>query len=168
MRALETRGVPYRAVEYDDALTSAEGVANVLGVPAGEVYKTLVMRRDTGKVLLVMVPGGREVQPKVLAGAVGARAVRMVTKVEAERLTGLRTGGIGALALLGKPFEVYLDEAAAALGRIYVNGGRRGVSLHLAVADLVRVTAAVMVPAAPSDAATVSEHASEGDLYGGE
>jgi Cys-tRNA(Pro)/Cys-tRNA(Cys) deacylase len=144
MRALDRRRISYEAYWYDESLTSAEGVAAALGVPADQVFKTLVLLRDGGSPILVMVPGNREVDLRVLAAAIGAKSVRMAPKSEAERLTGLQTGGIGALALLDKPFAVYLDASAQRHDAILVNGGRRGLNLRLAVADLVATTGAVL------------------------
>jgi len=69
----------------------------------------------------------------------------MAPKSEAERLTGLQTGGIGALALLGKPFPVYIDRLALGQKEILVNGGRRGLNLSVPVPDLIQLTGAQSV-----------------------
>lgn len=145
MRALEATGVSYEAAAYDPSITSAEGVAEALGVSPSEVYKTLVMARDGGDTLLVMVPGDRDVSPKILARSIGVRSVAMVAKRDAERLTGLQTGGIGALALLGRRFTVLIDRDALEREWIYVNGGRRGLNLRVPVAGLIRLTGAQVV-----------------------
>src|SRR4051794_22265420 len=142
MRLLDRRRIAYSAHEYDPSIRSAAGVADVLGVEAGQVYKTLVMQREAGTPLLVMVPGDREVEPRVLAREVGAQSVQMAPRHEAERLTGLQTGGIGALALLDRPFDVYIDADALARDTIFVNGGSRGLNLRMKVSDLVELTGA--------------------------
>jgi Cys-tRNA(Pro)/Cys-tRNA(Cys) deacylase len=72
----------------------------------------------------------------------------MAAKSDAERLTGLQTGGIGALALIGKPFDVYIDASALDQEHIYVNGGRRGLNLLVSVRDLLNVTGARLVSVA--------------------
>ena len=66
---------------------------------------------------------------------------------DAERLTGLQVGGIGALALMNKPFEPCIERAALQYEWILVNGGRRGLNLRVAVDDLIRVTGARVVDA---------------------
>ncbi len=71
----------------------------------------------------------------------------MATQREAEALTGLKVGGISALALLGRGFTIYLDASANALDTLYVSGGQRGVDLRLKVADLIAVTAATVIEA---------------------
>jgi len=102
-------------------------VAEALGLPASQVYKTLVVVRERGKPLLVMIPGDRELDLKRLAKAIGEKKLRMATHKEAESLTGLQVGGISALALLNRRFEVYIDRAATKLERVLVSAGRRGI-----------------------------------------
>jgi Cys-tRNA(Pro)/Cys-tRNA(Cys) deacylase len=94
-----------------------------------------------------MMPAPAVVDPRRLADSLGEKSVEMAPQREAERLTGLRVGGIGALALLGKPFDVCLERAALAHERILVNPGRRGVNIEVAVADLIELTGARLVDA---------------------
>lgn len=149
MRLLEQRGVAYQAFWYDPALHSAVAVAEALSLPPERVYKTLVVLRDPprGRPLLVMVPGPREADLRLLSRSLGEKALRMASRRDAERLTGLQAGGIGALALLGKGFEVYLDQTARELDWLLVNPGRRGVNVRLSVADLMSITGARPVAA---------------------
>jgi len=145
MRALDQEGVRYEVYTYDPTLMGAVEVAEALHVPPGQVYKTLVILRDGKEPLLAMVSGECEVDLRVLAQQIGCKSVRMAPKSEAERLTGLQTGGIGALALLGKPFPVYIDRLALGQKEIFVNGGRRGLNLSVLVPDLIQLTGAQSV-----------------------
>jgi Cys-tRNA(Pro)/Cys-tRNA(Cys) deacylase len=148
MRWLDQRKVAYQTHTYDDAAHhSAVEVAAMVGVRPEQVYKTLVMLRPRGRPLLVMMPAPAEVDPRRLAESLGEKSVEMAPQREAERLTGLKVGGIGALALLGKPFDVCLERGALAHERILVNPGRRGINIDVAVADLVRLTSARLVDA---------------------
>lgn len=155
MRALDARAVAYETVSYDPAIHSAQDAAAAYGAPPDEVYKTLVLLRERGRPLLVMVRGPAEVDLRLLARWLDEKSVRLAPQREAERLTGLLVGGIGALALLGKPFDVCLDRAALHHERIYVNPGRRGLNVRLRVQDLIRLTGAQLVdataPPGPSD-----------------
>ena len=148
MRFLDSRRIPYRVYTFPPEVHSADGVAEVVGLPPGHVYKTLVVVRPRGRPLLVMVAGDRELNLKRLAKAVGEKKLRMASYREAESLTGLQVGGISALALLNKRFEVYIDRAALALDEVLVSAGQRGINLGLKVRDLVRVTEAEAVAAA--------------------
>ncbi len=143
MRVLDRKKVSYKPVYFSPEIHSADGVAETIGVPASHVYKTLAVIRPRGKPLLVMVAGDRRLDLKKVAKAAGSKSVRMATYQEAESLTGLKVGGISALALLDKGFDVFIDRRALEMEKVFVSAGKRGVNLQLSVADLVRVTNAV-------------------------
>jgi len=147
MRALDQRKIPYETHTFSDTIRSADGVAATLGIPEAEVFKTLVALPEARgkKPMLVMLPASKELDLRRFARAVGEKSVRMASQREAEQLTGLKVGGISALALLGKSFTVFLDASATALDLLYVSGGQRGLDLHLRVADLIAVTGAAVV-----------------------
>jgi Cys-tRNA(Pro)/Cys-tRNA(Cys) deacylase len=152
LRLLETRGAVYVAKTYDPSgeFHSASEAAELLGAPLESVYKTLVVLREPtqkGKPILVMVRSDRELDLKLLAKALGEKKLRMATQREAESLTGLQVGGISALALVNRGFEICIDEPALALPKIHVSAGQRGVDLALGVADLVALTRAKTVRA---------------------
>ena len=123
-----------------------------MAVPPQQVFKTLVVMRPKGKPLLVIVPADREIDLRLLAAHVDEKKIRMATHDEAEALTGLQVGGISALALLNKGFDIYLDQPALDWEQIIVSAGKRGINLQVGVQDLLRVTRAKVVEAtaAPS------------------
>ena len=147
MRFLEAQGVQYAVLSFPDTIHSALGVAEYCGLLPAHVYKTLIVILSQGKPALVLVAGDREIQLKCLAQAIGEKKLRMATQKEAEAWTGLKVGGISALALSHRDFPVYIDRAAANLAEIIVSAGQRGVDVRLTVADLVRVTGALFVEA---------------------
>jgi Cys-tRNA(Pro)/Cys-tRNA(Cys) deacylase len=147
-RLLDQRQIPYSVFELPPEKHSAEETAELLGVPPEQVYKTLVVLRETKgkKPLLVMAPAGRDLDLKVLGQSLGGeKKLRMATQHEAEALTGLQTGGISALALLNKGFEICLDRSALALLSLHVSAGERGANLRLPVQALVALTRARLV-----------------------
>ncbi len=143
-RLLDSRKVDYTLFELDGDKHSAEETAARLGVPESHVYKTLVVLRETprSKPMLVLMPAGSELDLKALASALGEKKLKMATQAEAERLTGLQVGGISALALLNKGFEIYLSDSARALPSLHVSAGDRRANLRLSVADFVALTGA--------------------------
>ncbi len=145
MRVLEGRKIPYEAVTYPETERDATVVAQHLGVPAGQVFKTLVVVRERGKPFLVLIPADHQLDLKAFAKAVGEKKVKMATHTEAEALTGLQVGGISPLALLNKGFAVLIDAAAREYDEIYVSAGRKGTNLRVPVEGLVRVTKARVV-----------------------
>ena len=144
MRILDARHIRYAAFTYDDSIHSGVGVADALGVAVGQVFKTLVVLRDRGRPLLAIIPSDRELDLKRIAAAAGEKRVRMATQREAEAKTGLLVGGISALALLDKGFDVFLDESARRFDELYVSAGQRGINLRLRVDDLIAVTKATV------------------------
>lgn len=150
MRILEQHKVSYTVREFPETIHSADGVADFFDLPHDVVYKTLVVLpvdKSGAKPMLVVIAGSRELDLRKLAAAVGQKKVQMAPHKEAERLTGLQTGGISALALLHKNLAVYLDQPALALERILVSAGKRGVNLELLVQDFIRVTKAKIIEA---------------------
>jgi Cys-tRNA(Pro)/Cys-tRNA(Cys) deacylase len=157
MRMLDKHHVAYITFTYPDTIHSANEVASLLGVPAENVFKTLVVLADEKRHLLIMVPGNHELDLRLVARAVGAKAARMAPQREAERLTGLKVGGISPLALLDKHFEIYLDASGEKLDELYINGGQRGINVRLRVTDLLAVTGARVIQATPSAANDLSD-----------
>jgi Cys-tRNA(Pro)/Cys-tRNA(Cys) deacylase len=149
MRVLDARGVPYEVITYPDTIHDAVEVAQYAGLPADHVYKTLVVQADDPgfKPMLIMIAADTSLDLKKVAQAVGAKKTHMARHADAEKMTGLKVGGISALALLNKGFEIYIDEWATLLGFIAVSAGQRGFNIKLGVDDLLRVTAAQVIDA---------------------
>jgi Cys-tRNA(Pro)/Cys-tRNA(Cys) deacylase len=149
-RLLDSRKIAYTTAEYDGAqFHSADEVAHLIGVPVERVYKTIVvLREEKGKKpLLVMVAADREIDLKKLAASVGEKKLKIARRDEAEALTGLQVGGISAIALLSKPFEVCLDRTALEFEHIHISGGQRGLDVKIGVKDLMALTKAKVVDA---------------------
>ncbi|MEF3275274.1 MAG: aminoacyl-tRNA deacylase [Chloroflexus sp.] len=148
MRLLDRHRIAYSVHEYDPAAPDAVAVATAIGVPAAQVFKTLVVRGSGARPALAMTPADCQLDLKRLAALAGVKRFDMASHAEAERWTGLRVGGIGALALVAKRWTSYVDETALAHSVIYVNAGQRGIMLGLAPTDLVRVLGAIVGPIA--------------------
>jgi Cys-tRNA(Pro)/Cys-tRNA(Cys) deacylase len=151
-RLLDQRKVAYEPVEYDaGTFHSATEVAAMLGAPPGQVFKTIVVLREDRekRPLLVIVPGDREVDLKRLAAGLGEKKVRPAPQKEAEALTRLQVGGISALALIDRGFDVVLDRTAETFAQdgIYVSGGQRGLNIRITPADLIALTGARLLDA---------------------
>lgn len=149
IRLLKQQKIVFEIHQFPDTIHNAEEVAAAVGKSPAEVYKTLVVLRERPKTkpLLIMVPANCQLDLKLVAKAVSEKKVQMATHQEAEALTHLKVGGISALALLNKGFEIYLDETARQRERILVSAGQRGVNLELAVQDLLAITRAKWITA---------------------
>jgi len=152
MRLLDANKVAYEVVVFSPDIHSATGVAEAAQLDPNTVYKTLVIQRPSGRTgpsrpLLVMVAGNKQVDLQALAASLREKKLQMAAHADAERLTGLQVGGISALALLNKGFDIYIALGARNLERVAVSAGRRGINLLVSVPDLIRVTQAAWVDA---------------------
>ena len=148
-RLLDTLNIPYELRTYavDPEDLSAVRVAEKVGLPAGQVFKTLVCRGDRTGVCLAVVPADRELDLKALARARGDRRCETVPLKEVQPLTGYVRGGVTALA--GKrDYPVVLDSSAFEWPIISISAGVRGAQLLLTPADYQRATSAVVAPLA--------------------
>jgi len=139
-RFLDARKVLYTAHELPLEKLGAVEAAEFMGVSHGQVFKTIVIVREKKKPVLALVSGLRVVDLKLLAAFLGEKKVHLPTEREAEQLTGLQAGGISALALINKGFQVVIDSVAQEYEQIYISGGQRGLDIQVGVADLVRLT----------------------------
>src|SRR5580700_8278290 len=139
-RLLDSAGIHYELREYqvDENDLSAPHVAAAIGLPAEQVFKTLVARGDRTGVLLACLPGSTELNLKSLAKASGNKTVELAAVKEIQNLTGYIRGGVSPIGTK-KPYPVYLDDSASQWPAIAVSAGIRGCQLVLAPGDLVRV-----------------------------
>ena len=148
-RFLDSKKVAYKVhqYDYDAGVHSAVEVADAIGLAPEQVFKTLVVlpEQPNRKPMLVVIPGPDTLDLRVLAKEVGLKKAKMAAHAEAEKLTGLQTGGISPLALINKGFDVYLADRASAYTTIAVSAGQRGANVELAVDDLVKLTRARLV-----------------------
>lgn len=138
-RLLDSLGIRYELREYevDPGDLAAESVAKKIGLPADQVFKTLVVRGDRNGVCLALVSGDSEVDEKALARLTGDRRVEMVPLKEVQPLTGYIRGGVTALAAK-RDYPVYVDETVNLFDTISISAGVRGTQILLSPADYLR------------------------------
>jgi Cys-tRNA(Pro)/Cys-tRNA(Cys) deacylase len=142
-RLLDAQGIAYEVREYevdpDDLM--AESVAKKIGLPAEQVFKTLVARGDKNGICFAVVPGDQQLDLKALAQLTGDKKIDTVPLKEVQPLTGYIRGGVTALAAK-KGYPVFADETIELFDVISVSAGIRGAQLLLAPADYLRATGA--------------------------
>jgi len=146
-RILDSLGIRYELREYavDEEDLSAESVARKVGLPAEQVFKTLVCRGDRTGPLFAIVPAGAELDFKSAAKMSGDRSVEMIPLREVQPLTGYVRGGVTVLGAR-KPFPAFADETIELFDVISVSAGIRGTQILLAPADYLRATNATVGP----------------------
>jgi Cys-tRNA(Pro)/Cys-tRNA(Cys) deacylase len=143
VRILEARGIAFelREYEWNETDLSATAVAMQVGMPLEQVFKTLVVRGDSGEIYMAVIPGNAELDLKAIARTAGERKVDPVSVKELEELTGYIRGGVSAIGAK-REFPVILEELAQLFDVISVSGGRRGLQVLLAPGDYRKVTGA--------------------------
>lgn len=116
--------------------------SDALGVPPEQVFKTLVAEVD-GQLTVGVVPVAGQLDLKALATAAGGKKAAMAEASAAERATGYVTGGISPLGQRRR-LPVVIDASALAFPTVFCSGGRRGLEIELAPADLVRAAGATV------------------------
>lgn len=140
-RFLDSQKIVFTAFELPVEKLGASEVAQILQVSDEIVFKTIVVLREgKGKPILALVPGMVEVDVKALARVVNEKKVQTASQREAEKITGLLTGGISPLALLKRGFQVVIDQSALQHDFIYISAGQRGLNIRLRPADLIALT----------------------------
>jgi Cys-tRNA(Pro)/Cys-tRNA(Cys) deacylase len=135
--AAERAGIAFTLHEYahEDGAAFGEEAAAKLGLDAARVFKTLVVERD-GALAVAIVPVAAQLDLRALG-----KRTALARRAAAERATGYVLGGISPLGQRQR-LPTLLDESALAFETVYVSGGRRGLELELAPADLVALTGA--------------------------
>ena len=142
---LTRQGIPHTVHSYEhDPRRGSYGTeaSEALGVEPGRVLKTLIADVD-GALTVGVVPVAAQLDLKALAAAVGGKKAAMADVTAAERATGYVAGGISPLGQR-KRLPVVVDSSALGFATIFCSGGRRGLEIELAPADLVRAAGAVV------------------------
>jgi Cys-tRNA(Pro)/Cys-tRNA(Cys) deacylase len=144
-RFLDSLGIVYEIREYAVDLEefSAIVVAEKIGLPAEQVFKTLLCVTSNREHVFAVVPGDAELDFKKLAATAGARKAEMVSLKDVQPLTGYVRGGVTVFGAK-KDFPVYVDETVELFDVVSVSAGTRGVQVVLSPTDYVRAAKATV------------------------
>ncbi|MGA8162997.1 MAG: Cys-tRNA(Pro) deacylase [Acidobacteriaceae bacterium] len=145
IRLLESLSIAYEIREYevDPEEFSAIVVAEKVGLPPEQVFKTLLCVTSEKQHVFAVVPGDAELDFKKLAAAAGARKAEMVSLKDVQPLTGYVRGGVTVFGAK-KDFPVFVDETLELFDVISVSAGTRGVQVLLTPADYLRAAKATV------------------------
>ena len=153
-RILEALKIPFevRENEVDPDDLSAITVAKKVGMPAEQVFKTLLTTGGAGTYIFAVIPGDAELDFKKLARAAGVRKAEMVPLKEVQPLTGYIRGGVTVFGAK-KAYPVFIDETAILFDAISVSAGARGIQIILSPDDYIRAAEAQTADLTKSSAA---------------
>ncbi len=144
VRAAKKAGIHFSLHEYRHDVQAAsygEEAANLLGLAPHQVFKTLLVNDNNGRLAVAIVPVSHQLNLKAVAKGLKVKKVAMADPREAEKATGYVLGGISPLGQK-KRLPCVIDESALAFKTVFVSAGRRGLEIELSPGDLVRLCCA--------------------------
>lgn len=145
MRMLDKAGVAYeyKEYEYDENDLDGHHVAEYLGVPYEEVFKTLVAVTDKGEYLVYCICVDDEIDLKKAARLAGEKRVEMIHVKDLLNVTGYIRGGCSPIGMK-KKYRTFIDEMIELVDSVSVSGGQRGLQITMKPSDLVSFTEATV------------------------
>lgn len=141
IRILETAEIKFRVIEYEsneDEL-DAISVAKKIGMPAEQVFKTLVAISNDKEYLVFVLPGNLELNLKKAANAANKKNVELIPVKSIEQVTGYIRGGCSPIGMK-KQFKTFIDETALLFDEISISAGKRGMQIIINPQDLLKIT----------------------------
>jgi len=135
-------GISHQIHEYShDSSATSYGMeaADKMGVVPQRVFKTLVVNAGNKGLAVAVLPVDQQLNLKLMAKAIGAKQVSMAEPDAVRRSSGYVLGGVSPIGQK-RALTTVIDTRAEAFETIYVSGGRRGLEIELAAADLAVVT----------------------------
>ena len=139
MRMLDAAKIPYQVLEYtvDESDLSGIHIAEQLGFPQEQMFKTLVARGDKTGPIVLCIPVAEEIDLKRAASITGNKKIEMVHVKDLLPLTGYIRGGCSPIGMK-KKFPTWFQESAMQFAEITVSSGTRGAQLLLDRAALLQ------------------------------
>jgi Cys-tRNA(Pro) deacylase len=141
--ALEQAGVAFKVVRTQIA-HDAEESAHLQGIELGALLRSILVRRAADDYVFVLVPGGRRFDWPKLRAHLGTKRLSLPDAEEARTITGYERGAITPFGAL-RAWPVIADASIEQREVVAIGGGARGVNVHMAPADLVKVAGAEVI-----------------------
>ncbi len=143
MRQLDAAKIPYEIMEYipDESDLSGVHIAEQIGLPCCQVFKTLVTRGDKTGITVFCIPADLEIDLKTAALETGNKSIEMMHTNELLANTGYIRGGCSPIGMK-KNYPTFIDRSATDFEKITVSSGTKGMQLYLSVDQLIEFTKA--------------------------
>lgn len=146
VRLVEQAGILCREefYEFDEKDLNGNHAAAAIGMPAEQVFKTLVARGERTGINVFCIPVCCELDLKKAAKAAGDKNMEMVAVKELLGLTGYIRGGCSPVGMK-KKYPTFIDETAQLWDEIAVSAGARGHQMIVPPEPLAELTNAEFV-----------------------
>ena len=143
MRMLDRAKIKYESLIYevDENDLSGTHIADSVGLPYSQVFKTLVAKGDKTGPCVFCIPVDKEIDLKAAATVSGNKKVEMVHVKDLLGLTGYIRGGCSPVGMK-KEFPTYFDEAINLCEKITISAGIKGCQLLVNKDELISFTKA--------------------------
>mgnify|MGYP004593206627 FL=1 len=124
MRFLDTKKIAYEVQAYQcDEFIDGVHVAEKLGQPLDETFKTIVAQGKSGSYYCFLLPVAEELDLKKAAKSVGEKSVELLHVKDITKVTGYVRGGCTPIGMK-KQFMTVVHSGAQELEKFYISGGR--------------------------------------------
>ena len=146
VRLVEQAGLPCRErfYEFDESDLSGTHAAQAIGMPAEQVFKTLVARGEKTGINVFCIPVCCELNLKKAAKAAGDKNMELVAVKELLGLTGYIRGGCSPVGMK-KKYSTFWVETCVLWEEIAVSAGARGHKMILPPEKLAELVSAKLV-----------------------
>ncbi len=142
INAAKKLALKHQIHEYQHDISCASygmEAAEKLGIPHGQVFKTLVVALPDKALVVAVIPVASKLSMKLIAKAAGAKKAAMAEPAQVARSTGYVLGGVSPLGQK-QPLPTFIDSSAQQQPSLLVSAGRRGLEIELSLVDLVGAT----------------------------
>lgn len=138
MRILDKAGISYSTYTYDasDGLIDGISVAEKMGKPVEQVYKTLVTQGASREYYVFVIPVAEELNLKAAARSVSEKGVDMIKVTDINKITGYIRGGCSPIGMK-KEYKTVLDSSCKELDTFIISAGKIGHQIELSPYDLI-------------------------------
>ncbi len=143
VRLVEQAGISCREFfyEYDENDLSGNHAAEAIGMPAEQVYKTLVARGERTGINVFCIPVCFELDLKKAARAAGDKNMALIHVKELLGLTGYIRGGCSPVGMK-KKYPTFIDETCQLFDQIALSAGERGHQMVVPPVELAELVQA--------------------------
>jgi Cys-tRNA(Pro)/Cys-tRNA(Cys) deacylase len=146
MRLLDQAGIEYSPHGYDENDGKIDGisVADKIGFPYEQVFKTLLAQGPGGNLFVFVLPVNAELDLKKAAKAAGEKSIVMAPGKDLLKHTGYIHGGCSPIGMK-RLYPTFIDESAILLETMVFSAGRIGAQIEAAPDDLLQLVQAEYV-----------------------